>query len=113
MTTAVDPLDSRRVVEWDWVVTKSYGVLHCPVKWDDPDYTAWVDNGATACGVCGELHIPGIFSRMGKMRCKRCCTTIGFPQGVGSPKNDDACRPLVEERMVKLGLRDSPQRIDA
>jgi len=103
----IDPLSSRRVVEWDWVVTaKSYGVLHCPTEWEDPEYHAYVDDGATACGLRGEFVIPGVFSRMGKERCKKCCKKVGFPPGKGSPKNDDSCRPLVEERLTRLGLRD-------
>lgn len=102
---AVDPLDSRRVVEWDWVVTKTSRVLHCPTVWDDPDYLAQVV-GETACGFRGRLYIPGVFSRMTLDRCERCCIKVEFPSGMGSPKNDDGCRPLVERRMIALGLAD-------
>src|SRR6266536_1734891 len=97
---AVDPMASRTVVEWDWVVTKSYSRLHAPLIWEDPDYHAWVEDGRTVCGLTGELHIPGIFSRTGLPRCFFCCLAVGMPQGVGSPKNDDACRPLVEQRIA-------------
>jgi hypothetical protein len=49
-----------------------------------------------ACGqMASTLHIPGIFSRMSTPRCKGCCRAAGFPQGKGSPKNDDACRALL------------------
>jgi hypothetical protein len=51
-------------------------------------------------GLTGWLSIPGLFSRMGKERCKHCCRMTGMPQGTGSPKNDDACRPLVEQRIA-------------
>jgi hypothetical protein len=49
-----------------------------------------------ACGRVGAFaSIPGIFSRMGKPRCQGCCRVTGLPQGIGSPKNDDACRTLL------------------
>lgn len=101
----VDPLASRVTVEWDWVYTvRKPGRLHCPVEWDDPEYHAYVDDGATACGIRGELAIPGLFSRMGMERCKKCCRITGFPPGKGSPKNADSLRPLVEVRLKNLGL---------
>ncbi len=96
----IDPMASRTVVEWDWVVTKSYSRLHAPLIWEDPEYHACVDDGQTVCGLTGWLSIPGFFSRMGKERCKHCCRMTGMPQGIGSPKNDDACRPLVEQRIA-------------
>lgn len=106
---AIDPLSSRRTVEWDWIVTaKSYGVLHCPIKWDDPEYEAHDERAVTACGLRGWFVIPGVFSRMGKQRCKKCCKKVGFPPGKGSPKNDDSCRPLVEERLRTLGIPEPP-----
>jgi hypothetical protein len=98
----VDPLASRTVAEWDWVVTKSYSRLHAPLDWDDPEYHACVDDGRTACGLSGWLSIPGIFTRMGAMRCRHCCRMTRMPPGKGSPKNDDACRPLVEQRVRQL-----------
>jgi hypothetical protein len=49
-----------------------------------------------ACGRVAEgLWIPGMFTRMGAERCKGCCRALGYPQGKGSPKNDDACRVLL------------------
>jgi hypothetical protein len=33
--------------------------------------------------------MPGIFSRMGAPRCKRCCKAVGIPAGNGAPYNDD------------------------
>ena len=99
----VDPMASRHVVEWDWVVTRSHGRLHAPLVWEDPEYHAMVPDGRTVCGVSGELHIPGFFSRLGLPRCQRCCAMTGMPPGRGSPKNDDACRPLVQARIAKWG----------
>jgi hypothetical protein len=98
----VDQLESRIVVEWDRVVTTSYARLHAPSQWDDPDYWAFVEDGRTVCGYSGALRIPGLFTRMGAERCKRCCRMTGMPHGRGSPKNDDACRLLVRQHIAAL-----------
>jgi hypothetical protein len=95
---------SREIAEWDWVVTRTWRVLHAPAVWDDPDENMSVQDGRTVCGVSGYLSIPGLFSRMGKPRCARCCKATGMPPGKGSPKNDDGCRPLVEERIGRLAV---------
>lgn len=100
----IDPLASRITVEWDWVLTRHGDRLHCPELWDDPEYDAYTEKGRTACGRKSALTIPGVFTRMGAMRCEHCCRITGFPPGKGSPKNDDSCRPLVEERLRQLGL---------
>lgn len=91
------------LAEWDWVMTWSGHVLHHlaavkrPIMFDSMSQ----GEGRTSCGITGQLCIPGIFSRMGAPRCKRCCKKLGWPQGVGSPKNDHNLRPLVEERLAK------------
>jgi hypothetical protein len=95
---------SRIVVEWDWVVNTTNAVLHAPRVWDDPHYEARDDHGQTVCGYRGPLYIPGMGSRFGVPRCRTCCRITGMPPGKGSPKNDDACRPLVEARLKTLGL---------
>ena len=41
-----------------------------------------------ACGVKAEWSAPGIFSRMGMPRCKRCCKAAGIEPGEGTPFND-------------------------
>lgn len=49
-----------------------------------------------ACGrVAKQLHIPGMGTRMSMERCRGCCRALGYPWGVGSPKNDPACRVLL------------------
>ncbi len=93
---------SRELAEWDWVVTRSWNRLHAPAEWDDPEGDGYDEEGATACGRRGWLSIPGLFTRMGAERCKHCCRMTGFPQGVGSPKNDKTLRPLVEQRIAAL-----------
>lgn len=63
-------------------------VLHRVVHgvWNDRD---WRFNDAdAACGKEGPFYIPGIFSRMGAPRCKRCCKAVGIPAGDGAPVND-------------------------
>jgi hypothetical protein len=94
---------SRVTAEWDWVVNVSNRVLHAPRVWDDPDYSAQDAHGQTVCGYRGWLNIPGLFSRAKLPRCRTCCRIAGMPEGDGSPKNDDACRPVVETRLAALG----------
>lgn len=67
--------DHRAGMEQEWAVL-------CPVR--------------LACGeVAASAWIPGVFTRMGAERCKGCCRALGYPEGVGSPKNDQACRALL------------------
>ena len=40
-----------------------------------------------ACGLKTDWIAPGIFSRMGMPRCKRCCDLAGIPYGDGTPFN--------------------------
>ena len=97
-----DPLASLRAANWDWVVTDSGIRLHAPAVWDDPDYHAMVKDGRTVCGLTGYLTIPGVFSRLGLPRCRHCCRMTGMPPGTGSPKNDEACRPIAERRVKAM-----------
>ena len=90
--------------EWDWSYTVHGNLLHHAATLDpNKDYSA-EGNGITSCGRKLWLAIPGIFSRMGMERCKRCCDALGYPHGTGSPKNDDACRPIVEARLREAGV---------
>lgn len=86
------------LAEYDWVVTYAGDFLHAPARHIDDD--EWwdgdgVENLVTACGrTLKHPSIPGIFTRMGAKRCDRCCDNVGYPRGVGSPKNDDAIRKI-------------------
>ena len=80
--------------EWDWWLLGQGERLHHALTWDPQGET--FGHGFTSCGRGGMLSIPGMFTRMGAERCRKCCERMGYPQGTGSPKNDDACRPLVE-----------------
>lgn len=95
----VDPNESRHVAEWDWVITGNGLKLHAPKVYHDPDYHAFAE-GVTECGIETDLHIPGMFTRAGAPRCIHCCRIVGMPEGNGSPKNDDACRPIVRLRVA-------------
>lgn len=89
------------IAPYDWFVTQNYNRLH----WADltaeqlstvPEYMAALGPIRLACGrVASRVAIPGIFTRMGAMRCTGCCRATGMPQGKGSPKNDDACRKVL------------------
>lgn len=91
---------SGEVALWDWIVTGRWDKLHAPAEWYDPAYDAYDEGALTACGLRGWFSIPGVFTRMGAPRCAHCCRITGYPRGKGSPKNDDACRPLVEATLT-------------
>lgn len=92
----------RALIDYDWLVTTTWEVLHHASGLTDDQLGAMDDDGQLSGPVrldCGRtvvfVSIPGLFSRMGKPRCKRCCRATGMPEGDGSPKNDDACRKLL------------------
>lgn len=91
----------QEIAEWDWVVTSTWNVLHSikEIDWERADEQWGGEVALLACGIRTNVVIPGIFARMGAPRCKNCCRATGFPQGIGSPKNDDQCRPLAEARI--------------
>ena len=91
------------VAEWDWVYTWTDGGRHLhhlatilgPVTAD----AGWGADGVSTCGLRKRWVIPGVLSRMGMPRCAHCCARPGWPRGDGSPKNDEALRPLVEAKL--------------
>jgi hypothetical protein len=114
-----DYTGGRNIAEYDWCytfVTDCTGrceehdghcdcisrELHAPSDvsaWDDWDGDQVL--GPALCGIGVSQTIPGMFDRMGADRCKDCCDRLGYPHGVGSPKNDQACRDM-------LGMPPSP-----
>jgi hypothetical protein len=92
-----------RYAEWDWVVTGRWDKLHHLAAFDDPEQ-AGKDWGGPARLSCGRhskfVCIPGVGTRMDAPRCQQCCRKLGYPDGIGSPKNDDRCRPLIEARLA-------------
>lgn len=94
--TKIDP-SFAELAQLDWVIFTGATRLHALGSLEDPvaadfDWSGW---GFTACGRRSWLSIPGLFSRMGLQRCYHCCRILGFPQGEGSPKNDDVCRKIM------------------
>ena len=91
------------LAEWDWVYTATEGGkrLHHLATIKNPDTVdaEWQADGVSTCGLRKRWVIPGVLSRMGMSRCAHCCARLGWPRGIGSPKNDDALRPLPEARL--------------
>lgn len=91
--------------EWDWLYAKPWRILHHFELTKEQSKRLWDNYLGPMQATCGRTYetpsIPGIFSRMGLPRCQRCCDRLGYPRGKGSPKNDDACRPLVEARLKR------------
>jgi len=77
---------SRWLMFW-----RDSAVLHriAVMEWGE-DYPEQMINGGgtTLCGKSGRLHMPGIFSRMGRKRCAKCCRLMGIPEGEGNPYNE-------------------------
>lgn len=101
---------------WRWLYAPpAYRVLHrlIVMKWnsdDDPesDYAGRCCTGEAACGYAtkgdgnrilpGMFFIPGMFSRMGLSRCKKCCVKVGVPFGDGTPWNDKTLSEEMKQR---------------
>lgn len=82
------PLPPSEGWRFRWCVTKSWNRLHRVVsgtlKRDD---FVGFRFGKTACGLTGDLQMPGVLSRMGLERCAKCCKAAGIPKGRGAPFN--------------------------
>lgn len=100
--TLTDADEFRTLAEWDWVYTSTGDRLHHFAELlDDTDAGLAGVNavGRATCGLTNRFFIAGLISRLSMARCARCCDRLGWPRGVGSPKNDDALRPLVRARL--------------
>ena len=92
--------EAQELVDYDWMIPTSGDRLHhvtLPEDISDADDVCFgTPPLTTTCGrtIVG-LSIPGIFTRMGAMRCTACCRKLGIPAGKGSPKNDDECRRVL------------------
>lgn len=91
-------VDAPTIVDFDWICSYGGDVIHAPGR--DTEDDDWYESGGiadfpTACGrTLKWASIPGMFTRMGSKRCDRCCDKLGYPRGVGSPKNEDAIRAI-------------------
>lgn len=90
------------IADYDWLRTPHGELLHHAKLTDEQhkeceDWGGVYDDPVTLdCGrTATTVLIPGMFSRMSATRCPRCCAATGLPAGVGSPKNDDACREIL------------------
>lgn len=81
-----------------WVQTKTgehlHRVEHPPEELLDAEPT----EGTTVCGVTSLLVYPGVFSRLGAPRCKRCCKLVQIPAGNGTPRNASVNEPPARPR---------------
>jgi hypothetical protein len=89
------------IIRLDWLVSRSWNRLH-HADLSPQDAADLIDEGGLDGPVrlsCGQtaawVSIPGVFTRMGAERCTGCCRALGYAAGKGSPKNDDAIRPLL------------------
>lgn len=82
----------RTYARADWVQSPSGVILHHLAEVESVDEGEWCATGRSACGVRTTWRIPGMLSRMGAVRCRRCCDRLGIAHGVGSPKNDASLR---------------------
>ena len=94
--------DLRETFAWNWAVTEHGRVLHGVEQLnsvgdheESPDTWAY---GDTFCGYSGKLYVPGLLTRMGARRCKKCSRILGWPDGHGSPKNDDSVREMAQDQ---------------
>lgn len=86
----------EETAEYDWVEGRTGDRLHHLAEvTENMDLVPLSAYGVTSCGRPGLWNIPGLFTRLSAMRCRRCCAALGYPPGKGSPKNDDACRKLL------------------
>lgn len=76
---------------WRWVYTAQGVVLHRVASPFDPTGMNAADpfEARTVCGMQRVLWVPGVMSRMGALRCRRCCRATGIDKdGFGSPYNE-------------------------
>lgn len=92
----INPEGSGTIAEYNWIIFGSGDKLHAPMDWNDPDSWGYSPSARTHCWRTGVGYIPGFQTRMTAERCRICCRNTGMPEGIGSPKNDDACRPLLK-----------------
>jgi hypothetical protein len=91
--------EAQEIVDYDWMISAHGNRLHhvkLPPDVEDLDDIFRLAPMAAACGKTLQgACIPGVFTRMGAMRCTGCCRALGLPPGKGSPKNDDECRRIL------------------
>lgn len=86
-------MSAPTLADFDWVQTRSGEQLHAVHMHIPIGKLARLDDALPtfvrlACGRRTVASIPGPFTRIRAKRCDRCCDALGYPRGVGSPKND-------------------------
>ncbi len=87
--------------KYDWFITGRAEALHYARL--SPEQIAEIQATGLVRGYCKlycgirvrGLTLPGVLSRLGAPRCRRCCKMFKFPFGIGSPRNDAECRKLL------------------
>ncbi|NAE18271.1 hypothetical protein [Enterococcus hirae] len=109
---ATGPQDPSGValLEARWLVTPTTRVLHHASLTTDQHHElatdGYLDRDAYDTPLrltCGRTTLtvatPGVLERMTRARCETCCTETGYPDGVGSPANDDTCAARLTQRL--------------
>lgn len=81
---SVQAMRARKDMRCWLTPVSSWSKLHyIDAKWPEKDFlaTSW-------CGVTTTFALPGVISRLGMPRCRRCCSLLGVPQGKGSLPNE-------------------------
>lgn len=82
-------------IQWLYTEADDYDALHyCDAveSWDflDTDYSR--PKFTAACGLHARFEAPGMFARIGRLRCESCCAAVGITSGNGCPRNDESVR---------------------
>ena len=95
------PEHALAIIRYDWLVSRSWNRLH-HADLSPEDAVEIIDAGGLdgpvrlSCGrTAAYVSIPGVFTRMGAVRCTGCCKVLRYPEGTGSPKNVDAIRVIL------------------
>lgn len=96
---------ARELTRLNWIVMADDAKYLHGLAPDTADETLieMVEDGAavarSACDRTSHCWVPGVLDRLGMTgaeRCPACCDALGLPHGVGSPKNDPACRSVLD-----------------
>lgn len=105
------PTGAPTLADFDWMSNWRAShprLLHAPTIEASAHFAdGWTEpySGAALCGLrARHWSIPSMSDRMHQQRCPSCCERMGYPEGKGSPKNDDACRPALDKR-----VQDNPE----
>lgn len=107
------PRVGRAQVEALWLAIPTARVLHhatlTEAQVDDLDTTQYVETDPNAGMIRLTCHktayavaVPGVLERLTQPRCAMCCAALNYPEGAGSPVNDDHCADTLTTRLETL-----------